>query len=50
MVALVDTARTDAFRSSVLNIYHGLTQVRPEIYLVEAASGAGVLDKKEIRK
>ncbi len=50
MVALVDTARTDTFRSAVLNIYHGLTQVRPEIYLVEAASGAGALDKKEIGK
>jgi len=50
MVALVDAARTDAFRAAVLDIYHGLTQVRPEIYLVEAASGAGVLDKKEIRK
>jgi galactokinase len=50
MVALVDAARTDAFRAAVLDIYHGLTQVRSEIYLVEAASGAGVLDKKEIRK
>jgi len=29
MVALVDDASTDAFRVAVLDIYHGLTQVRP---------------------
>jgi len=50
MVALVDGASTDAFRAAVLDIYYGLTQVSPEIYLVEAAPGAGVFDRKEISK
>jgi len=50
MVALVDGASTDAFRTAVLDIYYGLTQVSPEIYLVEAAPGAGVFDRKEISK
>jgi len=48
MVALVDGASIDVFRAAVLDIYHGLTHVRPEIYLVEGVPGAGVFDRKEI--
>jgi galactokinase len=50
MVALVDAARTDAFRAAVLDAYHSATQVRPEIYPVEAAPGAELFDKEEITK
>jgi galactokinase len=50
MVALVDSASTDVFRAAVLDIYHGRTKVHPEIYVVEAVSGAGVFDRKEISK
>jgi galactokinase len=42
MVALVDAARTDAFRASVLCAYYGATQVHAEVYPVEAVQGAEV--------
>jgi galactokinase len=44
MVALVDAASTDAFRSAVLDAYYSATQVRAEVYPVEAAQGAAVFD------
>jgi len=50
MVALVDAARTHAFCTAVLDAYHRVTQVRPEIYPVEAAPGAGQFDGEEFRK
>ena len=50
MVALVDGASTNIFRAAVLDIYHTLTHVRPEIYLVEAVPGAGVFERQEISK
>lgn len=50
MVALVDAARTDAFRAAVLDAYHSTTHVRPEIYPVEAARGAEVFDREELSK
>ncbi len=50
MIALVDDASTNAFRAGVLDAYHSLTQVRPEIYVVEAAPGAEVFDRKEMSK
>jgi hypothetical protein len=48
MVALVDAAHTDAFRTAVVDAYHGATQVLPEIYPVEAAPGAEVFDRARI--
>jgi galactokinase len=48
MVALVDGARTDDFRTAVLGAYHSATQVRAEVYPVEAAQGAAVFDRAEI--
>ena len=42
MVALVDAASTDAFRAAVLDTYYAATQVRAEVYPVEAAEGAEV--------
>jgi galactokinase len=48
MVALVDAASTDAFRAAVLDAYHGATQVRAEVYPVEAAQGAEVLDREKL--
>ena len=50
MVALVDAARTEAFRAAVLDAYHCATQVRPEIYQVEAVRGAEVFRGGEINK
>jgi galactokinase len=50
MVALVDAARTDAFRAAVRDAYYDSTQVHAEIYPVEAASGAEVFDIAEIGK
>ncbi len=44
MVALVDAASTEAFRAAVGEAYCSATQVRPEIYPVEAAPGAGVFE------
>jgi hypothetical protein len=43
MVALVDTACSDAFRAAVMDAYRSVTNVMPEIYPVEAAAGAEVL-------
>ncbi len=48
MVALVDTARTADFHNAVRDAYYASTRVQPEIYAVEAAPGAGVLDQAEI--
>jgi galactokinase len=50
MVALVDAARTDAFRTAVRDAYYDSTQVHAEIYPVEAAPGAAVFDIAEIGK
>ena len=47
MVALVDAASTDAFRTSVGDAYHSATRMVPEIYPVEAAQGAEVFDKEK---
>jgi galactokinase len=44
MVALVDAAQTGAFRSAVLSLYRDLTGVTAEIYPVEAARGAEILE------
>jgi len=43
MVALVDAAKTDAFRAAVLDAYLGATGVQAEVYTVEAAQGAEVM-------
>jgi galactokinase len=43
MVALVDAAKTDAFRAAVLEAYRGATGVQAEVYTVEAAQGAEVM-------
>jgi galactokinase len=45
MVALVDAADSDAFRSAVSDAYRSATGVTPEIYPVEAAAGAGVFQR-----
>jgi galactokinase len=50
MVALVDAASTDAFRAAVGDAYYSATQVRPEIYPVEAAPGAELFNIEEITK
>ena len=50
MVALVDATCTDAFRAAVLDAYYNATQVRPEIYPVDAAPGAEVFIREEIGK
>ena len=50
MVALVDAASTDAFGAAVGDTYHRATQVRPEVYPVEAAPGAELFDIEEITK
>lgn len=50
MVAFVDTERTDAFRAAVQDAYQRATQVVPEVYVVEAANGAAVFNKKEVCK
>jgi galactokinase len=50
MVALVDAAGTDAFRSAVQDAYYSATQVRAEVYPVEAAQGAAVFDRAGIGK
>jgi galactokinase len=50
MVALVDAASTDDFRTAVRDVYYASTHVYPEIYVVEAAPGAGVLDPAEFGK
>jgi galactokinase len=47
MVALVDSACTDAFRTAVGGAYRGATGMVPEIYPVEAAQGAEVFDKEK---
>ena len=41
MVAFVEQAQTEAFAEAVGKAYFGATRVRPEIYPVEAAAGAG---------
>jgi galactokinase len=43
MVALVDAAQTDAFRAGVLDAYRAATGVEAEVYTVEAAQGAEVM-------
>jgi galactokinase len=48
MVALVDAASTGAFRTAVQDAYYSATQVRAEVYPVEAAQGATVFDIAEI--
>jgi galactokinase len=48
MVALVDAASTDAFRTSVLDAYRGATRLIPEIYPVDAAPGAEVFRPEKI--
>jgi len=50
MVALVDAARTEDFRAGVMEAYHRATQVRPEIYPVQAAAGAEMFDREAIGK
>jgi galactokinase len=47
MVALVDATRTEAFCADVMQAYFEAAQVRPEIYPVEAAPGAGVFALEE---
>jgi galactokinase len=44
MVAFVEAAETDAFSAAVSESYCASTGVRPEIYPVEAAAGAGLMD------
>lgn len=44
MVALVEAVSTDVFRDAVSESYFNATQVRPEIYPVDAASGAAVFN------
>jgi galactokinase len=44
MVAFVETAYADTFSSAVSNAYSAATGVHPEIYPVEVASGAGLMD------
>ncbi|MGD0361715.1 MAG: galactokinase [Bryobacteraceae bacterium] len=48
MVAMVDAARTADFCAVAADVYLSATQVRPEIYPVEAAPGAERFDVKEI--
>ncbi len=48
MVALVDAASTDAFRAAVREAYHSATQLRPEVYPVEAAPGAELFAREEM--
>ena len=43
MVAFVEQAQTEAFAEAVGRTYFGATRVRPEIYPVEAAAGAGLI-------
>ncbi len=43
MVALIDSAQTDAFCATVGEAYFAATGVRPEVYPVEAAPGAGLV-------
>ncbi len=50
MVAFVDAKRTDAFRAAVVDAYKELTKVVPEVYVVEAANGAGLFSKEEIAR
>ena len=50
MVALVDAARTDAFRSAVLDAYHRVTQVASRDLPGGGRAGSGVFDREEISK
>ena len=50
MVALVETAYSDAFRAAVIDAYSSATDVTPEIYPVEAAPGAQVFDRARMRQ
>jgi galactokinase len=50
MVALVDAARSEPFRNAVRDAYYSASHVIPEIYPVEAAAGAEVLDRKKISR
>ena len=43
MVAFVEREKTEAFTQSVGDAYFRATRVRPEIYPVEAAAGAGLI-------
>jgi len=44
MVALVEEKQTDSFCAEVADKYRNSTGIRPEIYAVQAASGAGLLN------
>ena len=43
LVAFVEEASVDAFAASVRHAYFAATQTQPEVYLVQAAAGAGLL-------
>ena len=45
MVALVDAAQTGPFANAVREHYRAATGIRPEIYPVEAAAGAGLISE-----
>ena len=47
MVALVDSVRSAAFQAAVVEQYYAATQVRAEVYPVEAARGAEVFSPAE---
>ncbi|MGA2075623.1 MAG: galactokinase, partial [Terriglobia bacterium] len=44
MVAFVEEEETDSFRAAVVERYSKSTGISPEIYAVQAASGAGLLN------
>jgi galactokinase len=48
MVALVDEEQTENFRAAVAGLYANATGIRPEIYAVEPAAGAGLLNRNEV--
>jgi galactokinase len=43
MVAFVEKSQVEAFGKAVRERYSGLTQIQPEVYAVEAAAGAGLV-------
>lgn len=47
MVAFVEEEQTDSFRAAVVERYSKSTGISPEIYAVQAASGAGLLNHRE---
>ena len=50
MVALVDAARTDAFRAAVAEPIKARRRQLPRVYPVEAAPGAELFDARKICK